>query len=36
VKLSDNPLKAVGPPAETERYRRVFEVGTQASLPVAV
>jgi nicotinate phosphoribosyltransferase len=36
VKLSDNPLKAVGPPAEVERYRRVFQVGTQPSLPVAV
>jgi nicotinate phosphoribosyltransferase len=36
VKLSDNPLKAIGPPAEVERYRRVFQVGTQASLPVAV
>jgi nicotinate phosphoribosyltransferase len=36
VKLSDNPAKAVGPPDEVERYRRVFEVGPQASLPVAV
>ncbi len=36
VKLSDNPLKAVGPPAEVERYRRVFQVGAQQSLPVAV
>jgi nicotinate phosphoribosyltransferase len=36
VKLSDNPLKAVGPPAEVERYRRVFQVGAQPSLPVAV
>jgi nicotinate phosphoribosyltransferase len=36
VKLSDNPLKAVGPPAEVERYRRVFQVGAQASVPVAV
>jgi nicotinate phosphoribosyltransferase len=36
VKLSDNPMKAMGPPAEVARYRRVFEVGEQASLPVAV
>lgn len=36
VKLSDNPMKAVGPPAEVERYRRIFHVGAQPSLPVAV
>jgi nicotinate phosphoribosyltransferase len=36
VKLSDNPAKAVGPPDEVERYCRVFQVGAQASLPVAV
>ena len=36
VKLSDNPLKAMGPPADIARYRRVFQVGTQAPLPVAV
>jgi nicotinate phosphoribosyltransferase len=36
VKLSDNPMKAMGPPAEVERYRRVFEVGPQPSLPVPV
>jgi nicotinate phosphoribosyltransferase len=36
VKLSDNPSKAMGPPAEVERYRRVFQVGAQQSLPVAV
>jgi nicotinate phosphoribosyltransferase len=36
VKLSDNPLKAMGPSAEVERYRRVFQVGEQASVPVAV
>ena len=36
VKLSDNPLKAMGPPEEVARYRRVFQVGAQASLPVAV
>ena len=36
VKLSDNPVKAMGPAAETARYRRVFQVGEQISLPVAV
>jgi nicotinate phosphoribosyltransferase len=36
VKLSDNPSKAMGPPGEVERYRRVFQVGAQRSLPVAV
>jgi nicotinate phosphoribosyltransferase len=36
VKLSDNPMKAMGPPAEVQRYRRVFDVGAQASLPLAV
>ena len=36
VKLSDNPMKAMGPPADIARYRRVFQVGEQASLPVAV
>jgi nicotinate phosphoribosyltransferase len=36
VKLSDNALKAMGPPQEIERYRRVFETATQASLPLAV
>jgi nicotinate phosphoribosyltransferase len=36
VKLSDNPSKAMGPPGEVERYRRVFQVGAQQSLPVAV
>jgi nicotinate phosphoribosyltransferase len=36
VKLSDNPLKAMGPPAQIERYRRVFGVGAQESLPLAV
>jgi nicotinate phosphoribosyltransferase len=36
VKLSDNPIKATGPPAEIERYRRAFHVGEQPSLPVAV
>ncbi len=36
VKLSDNPMKAMGPPDEVERYRRVFQVGPQQSRPVAV
>jgi nicotinate phosphoribosyltransferase len=36
VKLSDNPLKAMGPPESLARYRRVFDVGEQAALPVAV
>ena len=29
VKLSDNPNKAMGPPDEIERYKRVFGVGAQ-------
>ena len=36
VKLSDNPMKAMGPHAEIARYRRVFQLGEQASLPVTV
>jgi nicotinate phosphoribosyltransferase len=36
VKLSDNPTKAVGPPDEIERYRRIFGVGRQATSPVLV
>ncbi len=36
VKLSDNPAKAMGPAAEVERYRRVFEVGAQVERAVAV
>lgn len=36
VKLSDNPTKAMGPAAEVERYRRVFEVGPQQSRTVIV
>jgi nicotinate phosphoribosyltransferase len=36
VKLSDNPTKAVGPPDEIERYRRVFGVGEQVRQPVVV
>jgi nicotinate phosphoribosyltransferase len=29
VKLSDNPLKAMGPREEIERYKRVFGLGVQ-------
>ena len=36
VKLSDNPLKAMGPLPEIERYKRVFGVGTQEELEVVV
>ena len=36
VKLSDNPAKAMGPAAEIERYKRVFEVGAQLAEPVVV
>ena len=36
VKLSDNPLKAIGPSSEIERYRRVFGTGEQARTPVIV
>ena len=36
VKLSDNPEKAVGDPAEIERYRRVFGVRGAVSQPVEV
>ena len=36
VKLSDNPAKALGPAAEVERYKRVFEVGAQVAEPVLV
>ena len=36
VKLSDNPSKAMGPKAEIERYKRVFEVGAQTAQPVLV
>ncbi|MCC7320158.1 MAG: nicotinate phosphoribosyltransferase [Rubellimicrobium sp.] len=36
VKLSDNPLKAMGPADEIARYKRVFGVGTQEARPVAV
>jgi nicotinate phosphoribosyltransferase len=34
VKLSDNYAKALGEPAETERYRRVFGVAGLADVPV--
>jgi nicotinate phosphoribosyltransferase len=36
VKLSDNPEKAMGPPEEIARYKRVFGVGEQESIPVRV
>ncbi len=36
VKLSDNPTKAMGPPDQIARYRRVFEVGAQAERRVVV
>ncbi len=36
VKLSDNPNKAMGPPEEIERYKRVFGVGAQAAMEVIV
>ena len=36
VKLSDNPQKASGPADEIARYRRVFDVAEQVSLPVLV
>jgi nicotinate phosphoribosyltransferase len=36
VKLSDNPAKASGPQDEIARYRRVFDVPEQVSMPVAV
>jgi nicotinate phosphoribosyltransferase len=34
VKLSDNYAKAMGPPAEIERYRRVFGLAGMANVPV--
>lgn len=34
VKLSDNPAKALGPPAEVERYRRVFGGEGSAERPI--
>lgn len=36
VKLSDNPLKAIGEPAEIERYKRVFNIGKQTEQEVLV
>ncbi len=36
VKLSDNPNKAMGPPEEIERYKRVFGVGEQKPMEVVV
>ncbi len=36
VKLSDNPNKAMGPPAEIARYKRVFDVGAQVAQEVVV
>ncbi len=36
VKLSDNPSKAMGPPEEIARYKRVFGVGAQEAQPVVV
>lgn len=36
VKLSDNPLKAVGPPDTLDRYRRIFNVADQQEYEVIV
>ena len=36
VKLSDNPLKAMGPADEIARYKRVFGVGAQKPIEVVV
>ena len=36
VKLSDNYLKAMGPPEEVERYRRVFGSAGMANVPIIV
>ena len=36
VKLSDNPKKAMGPKAEIDRYKRVFELGKQEAIEVVV
>jgi nicotinate phosphoribosyltransferase len=36
VKLSDNYSKALGPPAEIARYRRVFGVAGVSNAPVIV
>jgi nicotinate phosphoribosyltransferase len=36
VKLSDNPNKAMGPPDQIARYKRVFGVGAQVADEVVV
>lgn len=36
VKLSDNPNKAMGPPDQVKRYKRVFGVGAQETQEVLV
>ncbi len=36
VKLSDNPLKAMGSPDERERYKKIFEVGAQQEVEITV
>ncbi len=36
VKLSDNPVKAMGPADQVERYKRVFDVGAQTRADVVV
>ena len=36
VKLSDNYQKAMGPPEEIERYRRIFGTAGVANVPVTV
>ncbi len=36
VKLSDNPLKAMGPEQEIERYKHVFKLGAQKEQAVIV
>ena len=36
VKLSDNPNKAMGPKAEVERYKRVFDLDAQEPMDVIV
>ena len=36
VKLSDNPLKAMGPQDQIDRYKRVFSVGEQDEIEVVV
>ena len=36
VKLSDNYSKAMGPPAEIDRYRRIFGVDGVSDVPVQI